>query len=131
MKSKTTNTEEQDMKRLELKSKDVKPIINATFPKYRKRKVIVKITNKVRFYDLYWSGGTRSEYRACTVSGKAIDSKANMNGPAPWNNPYEGLEIDLPVDAVIVEGGHFCGKPQTLYINVHPDNMPKLLSETV
>lgn len=119
------------MNRIELKAKDVKPLINATFPKYRKRKVIIRVTDKVKFYDLNWSGGTRSEYRACTVAGKPIDNRVDMSRPAPWNNPYEGLEIDLPKDAVIVEGGYFCGKPRTLYINVHPDNMPKLLAEPV
>jgi len=115
------------MDRLELKSKDVKPIINATFPKYRKRKVIITVTNKVTFYDVNWHGGTKSEYRACTVAGEPIKSKVNMGVPAPWNNPYEGLEIDLPKNAVIVESGYICGKARTLCIYVHPDNMPKLL----
>ncbi len=118
------------MDRIEIASKDLTPIIKATFPEYRKRKVIIKVTDKVKFYDLNWSGGTRAEYRACTVSGKPILNKVNMNAPAPWDNQYEGKEIDLPKDAVIVEGGYFCGKARTLYINVHPDNIPKLIPET-
>jgi hypothetical protein len=116
------------MNMTQVKSKDLRPIIKATFPNYRKRTVYVKVTEKVTLRDLNWSGGTRSEYRACTIDGRPIENKVNMSGPAPWNNPYEGKEIDLPVGALIVEGGHFCGKQRTLYINVHPDNMPKLIA---
>ena len=117
--------------RFEIPTKQAKAIVKATFSDYRKRKVIVKVTDKVRFSDLNWSGGTRSEYRACDINGKPIDASVSMNGPAPWNNPFEGLEIDLPENAVIVEGGYFCGKARTLYINIHPANVPKLIPETL
>ena len=119
------------MNTIEVKAKDLKPIIKATFPNYRKRLVYIKPTTKVTFHGLNWSGGSRSEYRACTVYGKPLPNKVDMSIPAPWNNPYEGLSVDLPPEAVIVEGGHFCGKTSTLRINVHPDNIPKLLPETI
>ena len=115
---------------LEFKTKDLKPLIKATFPKYRKRKVYVRASTKIMFYDLNWSGGTKSEYRACTIAGKPIQSNVNMGLPAPWNNPYEGLEIDIPLGAVIAEGGYFCGKERVITFHVHPDNMPKVLNET-
>lgn len=117
------------MNYLTIKAKEVKHIINATFPNYRKRDVTVWPKTQVTFRDLNWSGGTRAEYRACTIDGKPLDNKVDMSKDAPWNNPYEGLTVDLPVGAVIVEGGFFCGKASKLSIFVHPDNMPKFITE--
>lgn len=114
---------------IKVASKDVKHIIAATFPKYRKRQVIIKATTSVTFSDLNWSGGTKSEYRACTIDGRPVEAKYDMSAPAPWNNPFEGKTAELPVGAVVVEGGYFCGKERMLYINVNPENMPKFLPE--
>jgi len=114
---------------IKAKTKDVKQIVKATFPNYRKRAVLIQPTTKVTFHGLNWSGGSRSEYRACTVDGKPLPNKVDMGKPAPWNNQYKGAEIDLPPGAVIVKGGCFCGKPATLVLYVHPDNMPKLLTD--
>jgi hypothetical protein len=110
-----------------VKTKDIKPIIQATFPNYRKREVIIEVTEKVTFHNLNWSGGTRSEYRACDIAGNSIGNKVNINKPSPWNNPYEGKEISLPEHAVIVEAGFFCGKEVKAMVYIHPANMPKLL----
>ena len=117
------------MTSIEVKTKDVKDIVNATFPKYRKRMVRIYATTEVRFSDLNWSGGTRAEYRACTINGRPLSSAYDMSAPAPWANPFEGKTVGLPVGAVIVEGGHFCGKEATLRINVHPENMPKFIAQ--
>jgi len=116
------------MNYLTVSTKDVRHIVKATFPSYKRRQVVIKTSETVTFHDLNWSGGSRSEYRACSVDGKPIDSRVNMNGPAPWANPFEGKQITLPVGAVIVEGGYFCGKTSMLYIHVHPENMPKFLT---
>ena len=113
---------------MEVKSRDMKRLIKATFPDYRKRTLRIEPTTQVRFMDLNWSGGTRSEYRACTITGQSIENRVNMSGPAPWNNPFEGKIIDLPEGAVVVEGGYFCGKPRQLRVYVHPNDMPKMLT---
>lgn len=115
------------MNSIEVKSKDVKDIIKATFPGNRKRKAYIVPTNSVRLSDLNWSGGTRAEYRACTLDGKSISSKVDMSMPAPWNNPYEGLEVEIPEGAAIVEGGYFCGKELAVRIHVRPDSVAKLI----
>ena len=101
------------------KAKDWKKVIKATFPNNRKRAVYVKHTDKVTFYDLNWSGGTRSKYRACLVDGRPLNGGGGLNAPAPWVNPYEGLTVDLPIGAVIVCESVFCGEftPLTIYIN--------------
>lgn len=113
---------------IRIKSKDVKSIIKATFPDYKKRTVCVEAREKVTLYDLNWSGGTRSEYKACSLDGQPIENKVFLGGPAPWENPFEGAEIPIPEGVAIVEGGFFCGKEKMLYININPANMPKLLN---
>ena len=109
-----------------IEAKKVKSIINATFPDYRKRKVFIQTADKVTFYDVNWSGGTKSEYRACTIDGRPFETRVNMGGPAPWNNPYEGLTVQIPPGMVVVSGGHFCGKVATLSITINPVDMPLL-----
>ena len=109
-------------------SKNFKTIIKATFPNYRKRSVYIQQSDNITLYDLNWSGGTKSEYRACTIDGRPIENKVNLGGPAPWDNPYEGKKINIPPGCVVVEGGHFCGKERMLYINFNPVDMPKQIT---
>ena len=113
---------------IEVKTSEVKHIINATFPDYRKKKVLVWPATSVTLHDLNWSGGTKSEYRACSVDGKSNGKHVDTGRPAPWNNPYEGLTIPLPIDCVVAKAGYFCGKPSTMYLYIHPENMPKYLT---
>lgn len=118
------------MNSIELASKDVAQIIRATFPSYRKRKVRIVPSDSVTVYDLNWSGGTRNEYRACTLNGERLGSLARFNAMAPWDNrQIEGATLPIVQGAVVVEGGFFCGKESTLRIHVHPADMPKYLPE--
>jgi len=118
------------MNSISLASKEVKAIINATFDNYRKRTVLIKPTTTVRLSGLNWDGGSRTEYRACTIDGRPANRTANMSGPPPWANPFEGKSIEIPEGFIVVSGGHFCGKVSTLTLHVHPNNMPKLIKET-
>ncbi len=111
-----------------IEAKTVKKIIDATFPDYKKRKVYVSASESVRLYGLNWDGGSRSQYRACTINGETNGKHIDMSRQAPWNNQYEGLEINIPPDCVIVSGGVFCGKTATLHLHVHPSNMLKFIT---
>ena len=113
---------------IKLSTKDVKQIVNATFPDYRRHFVYVEARESVTMHDLNWGGGTRAQYRACTIDGRPLPNQYDMSAPAPWANRFEGMTVPVPVDCVIVEGGHFCGKVATLHINVNPANMPKFLA---
>jgi hypothetical protein len=108
-------------------AKTVKHIINATFPDYRKRSVYIKERDSIALYGLNWEGGSKSEYRACTINGKPLQNAVDMSFHAPWNNPYEGATIPIPEGYVVVEGGYFCGKKATLSITVNPKSI-KLLT---
>jgi hypothetical protein len=113
---------------VELSPKDVAQIIRATFPAYRKRKVWVRATESVTLLDLNWSGGTRSEYRACTLDGKALGNTDKYNAMAPWDaRQIEGVSLPIMPGACVVRGGHFCGKESVLTIYVHPSDMPRYL----
>ena len=113
---------------IRVKTKDIKRIVDATFPGYRKREVSVEARETVIFHDLNWSGGTKSEYRACGIKGESNARRLDMGRPAPWNNPYEGLKVEIPIDCVVVEGGYFCGQERMLRFYVHPANMPKFIT---
>ena len=113
---------------MKIKTKEVKDIVAATFPDYRKREVNIEARESVTFHDLNWSGGTKAEYRACHITGATNDRRLDMGRPAPWNNPYEGLTVQIPLDCIVVEGGYFCGQERMLRLYVHPANMPKFIT---
>jgi hypothetical protein len=113
---------------IEATPKEFATIIAATFPDYRRKKVWLKPTGRVTFSDLNWSGGTRMEYRACTIDGQPLGSAARFNAMAPWDpQQIEGKTIEVPPGAVMVSAGHFCGKASVLSITCNPADMPKLL----
>ena len=101
-------------------------IVRATFPDYRRKTIRVVARREVCLSGLNWSGGSRSEYRACTLSGIAIGDTSHYSRCAPWANPAEGQMVQIPSCMVVVSGGHFCGKVSMLTLYVPPQDMPKL-----
>ena len=106
---------------------DVSAIVRATFPHYKGRKFRVQAKEKVTLSDLNWSGGTRSEYRACTLDGCHTGGADSYNRMAPWENQAEGKSLPIPSGFVVVEHSIFCGKDTGLRIYVNPADMAKLL----
>ena len=111
-----------------VKRADVEPLVRATFPEYRGRKIRVQPRERVTFSSLNWEGGSRSQYRACTLTGQWTGSAAKYNAQAPWANQAEGKSVDIPPGACIVEHVMFCGKDLGLRIYVRPEDMPRLLT---
>jgi hypothetical protein len=114
------------MNMINVATKDVSAIVRATFPSYRKRSVRVLASESVSLHGLNWSGGTRAEYRACSIDGQQ-SSRPDMSRDAPWENPFEGKVVPVPPGFCIVQGGFFCGKESILWIHINPSDMPKLL----
>ena len=113
---------------IELNPKDVAAIIRATFPEYRKRKVLVHAAESVMLHDLNWSGGTRKQYRAATLDGLALGNADRFNAMAPWDSrQVEGQRLPLVPGACVAECGFFCGKASTLRLYVHPSDLPRYL----
>lgn len=101
----------------------VRRLLAITFPEYRGRTIRLVESAAVTFRDLNWSGGTRSEYRCLTVSdnGRATIAGADMNTPAPWNNPYADETVDLPADGLVVRHSIFCGHDAGITITIPPE----------
>lgn len=112
------------MDALKVTRKQVEPIIKATFPTYRGRKISVCFTDKVTFSDTNWGDGSRNFYAALRSDGR----NARLHVPAPWVNPIEGMTIDLPADVLIIEHSIFCGQDCGIRIYAHPVNAPKWLT---
>jgi hypothetical protein len=103
-------------------------IVRATFPDYRRKTVYVKASQTVGLHSLNWEGGSRSEYRACTITGELLGDTSRYAKLAPWDiRQVEGLEVPIPPGSVVVRGGHFCGKESLLTIHVNPADMPTYL----
>ena len=113
----TTNT-------LKITRKQAQPIINASFPDYTGRKITLKFTETVCFYNLNWDGGSRNEFAAVAADGRHEVSDA----PAPWNNPIEGKRVSIPQNVLIVEHTYFCGQDCGITIYSHPANAPKWIA---
>lgn len=116
------------MNSIERPAKEFAKILRATCGNYRKRNVLIQAAETVHVYDLNWSGGTRSEYRACTIDGQFLGGLDKYNAMAPWANPAEGQMLPTVQGAVVVRSGFFCGKESIATIYVHPSDMPKLLT---
>ena len=101
------------------KNPAVAAIMRATFPNYRRKTVWLNPRGAVTLCDLNWSGGTRSEYRACTLGGSCLGGSGKYNAMAPWDNYAEGKTIEIPPGRCMVRAGFFCGKPShaTIYYN--------------
>ena len=113
-----------------IKTKEVKEIIKATFPNYNKRNVVIVNKEEVELYNLNWSGGTRNEYKACTITGATLNNcKVNLSSCPPWANPFEGQKVSLPKNVLIVQNTFFQGQLATLTIYANPCNMPKVLTK--
>lgn len=109
---------------IKVRKSEVKDILRATFPDYRGRKFRIRFTERVWIHDLNASGGTINRYRALGVNG----DMRTVPAPAPWANPYEGKDVTLTPDFVIVEHSMFCGSDLGITIYAHPNHTPKWLA---
>jgi hypothetical protein len=107
--------------------KDVAAIVRATFPGYKGRKIRIVVQDSVTLIDLNWSGGTRCQYRACTLAGEPLGNTDRFAAMAPWVNPAEGITLPIAPGACVVEHSIFLGKDAGLRIYIHPSDRPALL----
>lgn len=96
---------------------------------YRRRTVKLITSGKVTLLDLNWSGGTKSTYTVRDIeTGEPVSDTTKYEQCAPWNNPAEGQTLPIPVGAIVVQTGFFCGKVARAYIYVNSADMPRLLA---
>lgn len=113
--------------RIPVKRASVARVVNTTFPQYKGRKIWLEPARTVNLNDLNWSGGTRNQYRTCTLDGRAIGGSERYAMMAPWENPAEGITLPLPTGFLVVRHGMYQGRDVGLTIYVHPDDLAGLL----
>ena len=122
---------------------EVKRVVLAAFPSYRKLKATLSAFNGGININSYWDGGTRNEYsivELATLQRKSLPTRTHpfydvaVKGLCGAEN--EVVSVDhvgnitlkvLPEGFALVEAGTFCGKPATAHIYLNPSNMTKLL----
>jgi hypothetical protein len=102
------------------------PIVKLVYPNYTGRKFFLEFKDKITFWDTNWSGGTKNNYRFVKKDGQT----AEFNAPAPWCNPVEGMEIELPDDVLVIKEGFFCGHEMGITIIANPNFAPKWLMDS-
>ena len=95
---------------------------------YRKKSVYICPAKSVTITGVNWSGGSRSIYHGADLVSGNVNTATQFGRPAPWANPYEGSTVELVPGKAILKTGTFCGKDSIMFIYVHPDNMPALLT---
>lgn len=114
---------------IKAKISEVRPLVAATFPDYKGRKLSVEPAVSVTLYDLNWSGGSRNQYRTCTLSGEFIGSADKHNAKAPWVNFAEGQRVEIPPGCVVVKRCIFSGVDCGLTFYIRPDDMPGFITD--
>ena len=124
---------------------EVKRVIQAAFPEYRKLKAYLSaFPEGGKQINSYWDGGSRSYYKLVHIP----TLQSYFAGPLT-SHPYFDIErhgmalkqddyvtVDhvgnvtlktLPESWALVESGIFCGKPATAHVYLNLANLTKLL----
>lgn len=116
---------------------EIKRVIVAAFPNYKKKKAMVSVFKGEVNVNSYWSEGSRSEYgivELATMSRKLLPTPthpyfdvANRGLAGTGNRVLSADHVgnitlkELPSGYALVSAGTFCGKPATthVYFNVN------------
>lgn len=91
-----------------LTRKQAAEVLALTFPEYRGRKLYLQVCQTVHIYNLHWDGGTRNRYVGVRLDG--LTGGALNHGSAPWADPVEGQDIELPAGVVVACHTTACGQ---------------------
>ena len=121
---------------------EIKRIVEAAFPSYRKHKATLSVFNGGVNINSYWDGGSRDEYAV-------VDLATCRRGALPTaSHPYfdvarhgianvetDVISVDhvgnvtlkvLPEGFALVAAGTFCGKPATAHIYLHSSSYARI-----
>lgn len=96
---------------------------------YNGRKFEAVLTDSVHLTQTYWSGGSRSTYRAVRLADGRAESLPGNPNPPQFGGNMEGQTIPLSPGFAIIEHSIFMGKDMGLTFYIHPDNAGKFLPE--
>lgn len=138
------------MSTIELKKHpEVKAIILAAFPHYRKTKAYVSVFSEEHGHSInsYWDSGSRDEYAIVELATKRQSLLPTASHPhfdvanrGLANKESDAIAVDgrgnatlkiLPEGFCLVQAGTDCGKPATAHLFLNQANLAKLLPEAV
>lgn len=107
-------------------NKEVKSLLQATYPEYKGRKIRLETRDTYQMEN-YWSGGTKHEVMAYDLAtGKVSYPNGNTT------NPMTGIahsEITIPDGVALVEHTIFCGHDIGITIMVNSNTAVRQLEE--
>lgn len=122
---------------------EVKAVVLAAFPSYRKRSAFLSAFPGSLNINSYWDGGSRDEYaivELATMQRRAMPTSthpyfdiaargmANQDNGIVESDRVGNLTLKLlPEGFALVRAGTFCGKAATAHVYLNPDNFAKLL----
>jgi hypothetical protein len=100
---------------MKITRKQALPILSATFPEYKGRKININITDNATLWNLNWCEGTRNYYVAVRWDGAAVP----VDVPAPWLHHMDGQRVNIPQGHALVCRS-FVGMSEwiTIYANI-------------
>jgi hypothetical protein len=133
------------MQTIELKTApEVKRIVTAAFPGYKKHKAYLSVFYSGQSINSYWDGGSKDEYAIVDLSSYrrgVLPTSSHpyfdvaRNGLADQSNQF--VDVDhvgnvhlkvLPEGYALVRAGTFCGRPLTAHVFLSEANIAKLLA---
>lgn len=107
---------------------EVKALIQAADPSYKKHTATVVATHTVALQGTYWSGGTRHTYTAVTLADKRV-SAAPQYDPPLFGGPSGSPKVQIPRGVAIIRTGFFCGETATAVVYVNPLDLTPALTQ--
>lgn len=105
---------------------EIKALILAADPTYRKRTANLYAETEVSLYGTYWSGGSRNSYAGVCLSTRKVGAAVQYD-PAGFGGPAETPRVSMVQGAAVVRTGFFCGAVSTATVYLHPTNLAQLL----
>lgn len=107
-------------------SPEIRDVIRAADPDYRKHDVYVHVVETVTLSGTYWDEGSRDTYTAVNLSTRRA-VPAPQWAPSQFGGPQAAPTVTLPAGVAIVRTGVFCGKPATATVYVRAADVTPFL----
>jgi hypothetical protein len=105
---------------------EVPAVLRRGCPGYTGRKFVAVVAESVELLGAYWSGGSRSVYRAVELAtGRTESPAAAIADPPAFGGPASAPAVEIPAGWVIVE--HQQGPSACVVFHVRPDCVAALL----
>jgi hypothetical protein len=95
---------------------------------YNGRKFRLLIGESVTLTDGFWSGGSRTTWRAVELdTGRAVEPTPALKNPPAFGGLPQAPTVEIPPNVAIFGHSIFCGEDAGLVIHIRPENAAALL----